>query len=70
MLKKKSLTTRDALRAAANQDCLEAVRFLVEEGVVKDETDKEGKTPSMLAAQPNYFTNNSFFLVYHQILYL
>ena len=54
MLKLKSLNTRDALRAAATKGCLEAVRFLVEEGVDKDAADKEGNTPVMLASQNNH----------------
>ena len=53
MLKLKKHTTRDALRVAATKGCLEAVRFLVEEGVDKDAADKQGNTPSMLASQNN-----------------
>ena len=51
MLTKKSLNTRDALRAAARKGCLAAVRFLVEEGVNKTDADKQGRTPLMLATQ-------------------
>ena len=54
MLKLKSLNTRDALRAAATKGCMEAVRFLLEEGVDKDAADKEGNTPIMLASQNNH----------------
>ena len=54
MLKLKSLTTRDALRAAANKGCLDAVRFFVEEGVHKDEADENGRTPLILASQNNH----------------
>ena len=39
MLKKKSLSTRDALCAAASKGCLAAVRFLVDEGVSKTDAD-------------------------------
>ena len=56
MFKLKSLNTRDALRAAATKGRLEAVRFLVEEGVDKDAADKEGRTLSMLASQNNHQT--------------
>ena len=51
MLKKKTLNTRDALRAAASKGCLAAVRFLVEEEVCKTDADKQGRTPLMLATQ-------------------
>ena len=54
MLKKKTLNTRDALRAAASKGCLAAVRFLVEEGVSKTDADKEDRTPLMLASQNNH----------------
>ena len=54
MLKNKTANIRDALRAAANKGCLEAVRFFVEEGVDKDGTDKEAQTPLMLAYQNNH----------------
>ena len=54
MLKLKTLTTRDALRVAATKGCLAAVRFLVEEGVNKTDTDQEGRTPLMLATQNNH----------------
>ena len=53
-LTKKSLNTRDALRAAASKGCLAAVRFLVEEGVSKNDIDKQGRTPLMLATQNNH----------------
>ena len=51
MLSLKKFTTRDALRTAASQGCLEAVRFFVEEGVDKDEADENGRTPLMLATK-------------------
>ena len=54
MLKKKSLSTRDALCAAASKGCLAAVRFLVEEGVSKTDVDKQGRTPLILATQNNH----------------
>ena len=54
MLTKKTLNTRDALRAAASKGCLAAVRFLVEEGVDKTDADKEGQTPLMLATQNDH----------------
>ena len=50
-LKLKSANTRDALRAAANKGCMGAVRFLVKQDVCQDDTDKEGRTPLMLAIQ-------------------
>ena len=53
-LKMKSLDTRDALRAAANQGCMDAVRFLVEEDVSVIDTDNEGRTPWMLAIQSGH----------------
>ena len=49
-LSKKSLNTRDALRAAALEGAVETVRFLVEEGVSKDDGDKDGYTPLMFGA--------------------
>ena len=54
MLTKKSSNTRDALRAAASKGCLAAVRFLVEEGVNKTDSDKQGQTPLMLATQNDH----------------
>ena len=54
MLTKKSLNTRDALRAAATKGCLAAVRFLVEEGMNKTDADKQGQTPLMLATQNDH----------------
>ena len=56
MLTKKTLNTRDALRAAASKGCMAAVRFLVEEGVNTYDTDKQGRTPLMLATQNNHLT--------------
>ena len=53
-LKKKSLDTRDALRAAANKGCMDAVRFLVEENVSITDADKERQTPLMLAVQSGH----------------
>ena len=53
-LKKKSLDTRDALRAAVNKGCLEAVRFLVEEKVCQDENDYADQTLWMLAIQAGH----------------
>ena len=54
LLTKKTLNTRDALRAAARKGCLAAVRFLVEEGVNKTDADKQGQTPLMLATQNDH----------------
>ena len=54
MLTKKTLNTRDALRAAASKGCFPAVRFLVEEGVNKTDADKDGQTPLMLATQNDH----------------
>ena len=54
MLTKKSSNTRDALRAAASQGCLPAVRFLVEEGVSKTDADNQGPTPLMRATQNDH----------------
>ena len=53
-LKKKSLNTRDALRAAANKGCLEAIRFLVGEQVNQIDKDEEGRTPLLLAVQSHH----------------
>ena len=53
-LRLKTLDTRDALRAAVNKGCTEAVRFLVEEQVCQDDMDKEGRTPLMLAIQSGH----------------
>ena len=60
MLTKKTLNTRDALRAAASKGCLPAVRFLVEEGVSKTDADKEGRTPLMLATQNDHLAVMQF----------
>ena len=54
LLTKKSSNTRDALRAAASKGCLAAVRFLIDEGVSKIDTDKQGRTPLMLATQNDH----------------
>ena len=61
MLRLRSLNTRDALRAAASKGCLEAVRFLVEEGV---DTEKQDRTPLMLATQNNHVTVVQFLKEY------
>ena len=50
LLIKKALNTRDALRAAAERGAVESVRFLVEEGVTKDDGDSQGLTPLLIAA--------------------
>ena len=55
-LKYKAANTRDALRAAANKGCLEAVRFLVEEEVCQKDTDKEGMSPLLLAFQSGHLS--------------
>ena len=47
MLTRRAMNTRDALRAASAKGCLEAVRFLVEEGVPKEE-DTETKEETLL----------------------
>ena len=54
MLTKKTLNTRDALRAAASKGCLAKVRFLIQEGVSKTDADKQGRTLLMLATQNNH----------------
>ena len=52
LLIKEGLNAGDALDTAAFRGAVEAVRFLVEEDVIKDEGDKEdGWTPLMYAAQ-------------------
>ena len=48
---KKGSNTRDALRVAARRGAVEALRFLVEEGVSKDDGNKKGCTPFLCAAQ-------------------
>ena len=53
-LKKKSMDTRDALRAAADKGCMEAVRFLVEDEVCQTDKDKEGHTHLILAIQAGH----------------
>ena len=50
LLTRKGLNTRDALRAATRKGAVEAVRFLVEEGVSKDDAEVNGWTPLMFAA--------------------
>ena len=53
-LKLKSMNTRDALRAAVNKGCMEAVRFLVEEKVSQDENDYGEQPLWMLAIQAGH----------------
>ena len=53
-LKLKSLNTRDALRAAVNEGCLEAVRFWGEEKVSQNENDYGRQTLWMLAIQAGH----------------
>ena len=60
MLTKKTLNTRDALRAAASKGCLPAVRFLVKEGVSTTDVDKQGRTPLMLATQNDHLAVMQF----------
>ena len=50
LLTNKELNTCDALRAAARRSALGAVRFLVEEGVSKDDGDCQGCTALYLAS--------------------
>ena len=50
LLVKNKLNTRDALRVAALRGALDAVRFLVEEGVIKDDGDTNGLTPLIYAS--------------------
>ena len=50
LLIKKGLNTRDALRVAAERGAVEAVRFLADEGVSRDDADEDGWTPLLNAA--------------------
>ena len=46
---------QNTLCAAAERGAVEAVRFLLEEGVSKDDADKDGWTPLMTAAWKGHF---------------
>ena len=56
LLVKNELNTRDTLRVAARRGALEAVRFLVEEGVSKDDGDTRGWTPLICATLDGHFS--------------
>ena len=56
LLVKKELNTRAALRVAARRGALDAVRFLVEEGVSKDDGDTNGWTPLIYATLNGHFS--------------
>ena len=56
LLVKKELNTLDALGVAALRGALEAVRFLVEEGVSKDDGDTRGVTPLIYTSLNGHFS--------------
>ena len=66
-LKNKTANTRDALRAAANKGCMEAVRFLVEEEVSQDDADNEGRTPLLIAIQSGHEAVARYLVEFMQI---